>query len=888
MQCSQCHHQNSPLDIHCQHCGQLLAVELSVASTALPFAPYQLLEKAGEGGMGVVYRAYDASLCRFVAIKVLRATGLANQQQLEEARLLSSLQHPNIVTVYDISRYGEQQYIVTEWLEGQTLEQLLTAGKPELPSLLDIAIQMVRGIDCAHQAGVIHRDLKPSNVMVLHQQQQVKLLDFGMASRQSQQVAPELVHANVEQSPGADWSQHTTQGALKGTLPYLAPELIQASAHASVQSDIFSFGVMLYQLCFGVHPFLQESAANTLKAIHDHRQLQLPPSHLPVELLALIRHCLAAEPTKRPASMQQLLQVLEPLQRELNQRARLGWFYPLTRMVFWLPLLLLLLVASLYLGKSSVGRDDVLAAGGSLAILPFENIGADPVAENFIRGLVVSLNHDLSVLGSDNENFWLVPVSEINQLAKPSVSAVHKHFGTDWVLQGTVQHLGTNRRLQLMLVSAAHQKVVASRELDLPVDDWQQAQSRIRDTVVSMLQWQTPAVGVSGLSQGQATDDQAYTHYLTGISLLYRYDFKDNILKAITELQAAVRLNPQFRQAKLELNNAYLTQARYQDYQQGFELAQQASTELAVQYPNDPEVLLQQAEIHRFKAQHQQALQLYLQLSQQLPEHPQVWSGLAACYEHLNQPAEAEQAYLHGVKLQGSWFGWNQLATYYYRTSQLDKAQDAYLQLRELTPNNDQVLQTLGAIQFARGDSDAALQTFEKAVALEPSGFNYSNIATVLFYKKKYPQAVSYFELAVELQPKHLLLWANLADSYRWADQTDKARDSYRQALLLLDERLKVAPASQKLKLRRALYLAKSGQSEQAQRLLDDIKTMQDNQMRVMAAQVAEICGRRQQALELLRQAVATGYQSSEIAHEPEFANLWPEFTGSGPQQNSQ
>lgn len=876
MQCSQCHQQNSPLDIHCQQCGQPLAVELSVAGTAAPFAPYQLLEKAGEGGMGIVYRAYDASLCRFVAIKVLRASGAAISQQLEEARLLSSLQHPNIVTVFDISRYGTQQYIVTEWLEGQTLEQLLTAGKLTLPAVLDITIQMTRGIECAHRAGVIHRDLKPSNVMVLSNQQQVKLLDFGMASRTEAVV--ESGTAVAEVLPGADWSQHTTQGALKGTLPYLAPELTEANAQATVQSDIFSFGVMLYQLCFGVHPFLQDDAAKTLKAIHEHRQLQLPASTLPVALLTLIKHCLAAVPAERPTSMQQVLQVLEPLQRELQQRARLGWLYPLTKMVFWLPLLLLLLAGSLYLGKSSVGRDEVLAAGGSLAILPFENIGADPAAENFIRGLAVSLNHDLSVLGSYNQNFWLVPVSEINQLEQPSVSAVHRHFGTDWVLQGTVQHLGSNRRLQLMLISAAHQKVIASRELDLPVNDWLQAQSRIRDTVLAMLQWQIPATEKSQLSMGQASNDQAYSHYLTGISLLYRYDFKDNLKQAIAELQAAIQLNPQFRQAKLELNNAYLTQASYQDYQQGFELALQASAELAAQYPDDPEVLLQQAEILRFKAQHQQALPLYLQLSQQLPQHPKVWAGLAASYENLNQPAKAEQAFLHGVKQQGSWFGWNQLATFYYRTSQLDKALDAYLQLRQLTPNNDQVLQTLGAIQFAKGDSAGALQTFEQAVALEPSGFNYSNIATVLFYQKQYPQAVRYFELAVELQPKHLLLWANLADSYRWADQADKARDSYQQALLLLDERLKNAPTSAKLKLRRALYLAKSGQTEQAQRLLDDIATMTDNQMRVMAAQVAEICGRRQQALVLLQQAVAAGYQSSEIAHEPEFSNLWPEF----------
>jgi len=879
MQCRHCHLANSPLNIQCQQCGLPLDLELSNHSAA-PFAPYQVLEKAGEGGMGVVYRAYDASLCRFVAIKVLRASGSSTQQQLEEARLLSSLQHPNIVTVYDISRYGEQPYIVTEWLEGQTLEQLLAAEQPKLPAALDLAIQIARGIDCAHQAGVIHRDLKPSNVMVLRKEQQVKLLDFGLASRTGQTSVADA--PETKRMSGSDWSQRTTQGALKGTLPYLAPELTSINATASVQSDVFSFGVMLYQLCFGAHPFLQDSPAQTLQAIH--RPVQLPESKLPAALLKLLRQCLAPVAAQRPDSMRQVLQVLEPLQRQVQQRARLGWLYPLTRTVFWLPLLVLLVLGSLYLGKSSVDRHDVLAGGGSIAILPFDNIGADPAAENFIRGLVVSLGHDLSLLGSYNQNFWLIPVSEISQLDKATVSQIRNRFGTDWVLQGTVQHIGSSRRLQLMLIDAASLKVVVSRELDLPVNDWHLAQSRIRDTVVSMLQWQIPVAEVSRLSLGQASDDQAYSHYLTGISLLYRYDFKDNLIKAIGELQTAVRLDPQFRQAKLELSNAYLMQARYLDYQQGYELALEASEALRRQYPDDPLVLLHQADVLRFQARHQQALPLYLALATKLPEQAKVWNGLAACYEQLNQPADAEQAYLQALKLRGSWFAWNQLATFYYRTSQLDKAQAAYLQLRELTPNNDQVLQTLGAIQFAKGETAAALETFEQAVALEPSGFNYSNVATVLFYQKKYLQAIDYFELAVELQPQHLLLWANLADSYRWAGMADKARDSYQQALALVEVRLKVAPDSAKLRLRRALYLAKSGQTEQAQRVLDAIPTMLDNQMRVMAAQVAEICGRRQQALDWLQQAVASGYQRSEIAHEPEFNKLWPEFNRFGEQ----
>lgn len=873
MQCSHCQSPNSPLDVHCRQCGHLLDIDLSAATSARPFSPYQLLDKAGEGGMGVVYRAYDASLCRFVAIKVLSATGAANQQQLEEARLLSSLQHPNIVTVYDISRYGEQHYIVTEWLEGQTLEQLLAAGKPELELLLDIAIQMAQGIDCAHQAGVIHRDLKPSNVMLLSKQQQIKLLDFGMASRQCGLPFAEAAAAEL-QTPGADWSQQTTQGALKGTLPYLAPELTEVNAQASVQSDIFSFGVMLYQLSFGVHPFLQATAVQTLQAIKEHRQLQLPPSSLPPALLKIIRQCLAAAPLARPASMQQVVQALQQLQRELKQRARLGWLYPLTRTVVWLPLLLLTMAGSLYLGKTSVDRDDVLGNGQTLALLPFENIGADPALDGFIKGLSLSLSHDLSLLGEQNQDYWVIPAAEISQLQQPSVADLHRQFAVDLVLQGSVQHLGATRRLRLALVNASNNRVIRSTELDLTLNGWDQAQQQIRTAVLGLLQWQLPNKLTSQLSRGSATDDRAYQHYLTGLSLLYRFDYQENLEKAVQELQAAVQLNPDFKAAWVELNRAYLKIARLRDFERWFELAVKTSDDLARKFGEDADVLQLLAEIQSQKADHKAAIALYLQALEVSEGNSLLWHGLARVYEAIGDLQQAEYAFAKARDMQKNWFNLNALATFYYRTGQLIKAIESFKELSLLSPENDQILQTLGAVQFAQADVAGALDTFKKALKMAPNGNNYSNVATALFYQKKYSESVAFFEQAVALNPKQLLFWANLADGYRWAGQQEKSVHSYQQAINLIQQRLKTSPESLRLQSRLALYQAKSANCHSAVNFLNSGIAYPDNSVVIMAAQIAEICQQRAKAIDLIKKAMSAGYSTHSIQEEPEFEVL--------------
>jgi serine/threonine protein kinase/tetratricopeptide (TPR) repeat protein len=841
---------------------------------------YQLLRQAGQGGMGIVYQAYDAALQRPVALKVLQLQrqGQFHQQQLlEEARVASSLQHPNIVTVYDISRTEQQSYIVTEWLEGQTLDQYLQRPL-SLAEKLGVLEQIASGLASAHHAGVIHRDLKPSNVMVCLPSQQVKILDFGMASRQRrlQQQAetqgaglPPMLSSQLN----TQWSQHTTAHQIRGTLPYMAPELLQSDEDATIQSDIFAFGVLLYEICYGVHPFLRENADETMQAILQQvkRQPEQIPA-LPQSLKKLIEQCMAANPAQRPMDLTSVALLLKKLQQELFQRQRLGVWYPLVRWQFWASLAPLLLILSLWLGQQSVDKQSLLSQGKTIALVPLQNIGADPSVQQFLTGMSLSLSQDLAQIGQHNGNVWVLPPAELAELKEVSTRAIYQQFQTELVISGSLQHLGNTRRLSLNLQNGADGRILKTAEFDLALNNWDLAQQQVRTELVRLLNWQVP--DAITLSKGSATNETAYKAYLTGISYLYRHDYKDNIEKSLQQLQLAVQTDPQFIEARYALIDAMLQMARVRDIHHWLPQAEQLIQALEQQLPKNSRLLVLQAEIAKLRSYYPQAIELYSQAQQLEPNNALLNHGLARTFDLAGQTAVAEQHFLRAVALSRNWYFINELAVFYYKHQQLDKAERSYRELAGLAPNNAMVLQTLGAIQFSRADYPAALATFNQAVAIDNDAVNHSNIGTLLFYQQKYAEASEHFALAVELKPDNYQLWGNLADSYRWSQQPDKALQSYQQAIRLVSLLLEKTPNLKNARLRLGLYLAKSGQSRQALQELKAAGALTKPQQLINAAQICEISGERQRAVDYLTTALELGYDFDALQSEPEFSQL--------------
>jgi len=278
--------------------------------------PYEIIELLGAGGMGEVYRAQDARLDRSVAIKILPAAFSADSDRLhrfeQEARSASALNHPNIVTIYERGQDGSTYYIAMELVEGKTLRELLVAGLLPIRKAIEIAAQVAEGLAKAHEAGIAHRDLKPGNLMVSHDGF-VKILDFGLAKLAS--TSGELSEIRTMSA----WQ--TRPGLVLGTVQYMSPE--QASGgRLDFRSDQFSFGLVLYEMVTGKHPFQRSTAAETLVAIlrEQAEPIGVQNPDAPAPLCWAIERCLAKEPDKRYVSTRDLARELAAIRDHFSEK----------------------------------------------------------------------------------------------------------------------------------------------------------------------------------------------------------------------------------------------------------------------------------------------------------------------------------------------------------------------------------------------------------------------------------------------------------------------------------------------------------------------------------------------------------------------------------------
>jgi serine/threonine protein kinase len=278
--------------------------------TTSAISHYEILEPLGQGGMGTVYRAVDVRLRRPVAIKLLRHQGVASAENrkrfVQEARAASALNHPHIITIYDIGEEGGASFIAMEYVAGRSLADVLGRERLGIGDALKYAIQIADALAAAHAAGIVHRDLKPAN-LVLSDKGSIKVLDFGLA-KLTEAIQSEPGDAPDTTTTGsADGQLRTEEGTILGTAAYMSPEQAEGKS-ADARSDVFSFGVVLYEMITGRRAFRGDSQMSTLAAILTKEPE--PPSRivtgLPRDLEKVIVRCLRKSPERRWQSMADL------------------------------------------------------------------------------------------------------------------------------------------------------------------------------------------------------------------------------------------------------------------------------------------------------------------------------------------------------------------------------------------------------------------------------------------------------------------------------------------------------------------------------------------------------------------------------------------------------
>ena len=541
----------------------LLARQMAVEDRLRPghrLGPYEIEALLGVGGMGEVYRGRDTRLGRDVALKVI-SPRLVEDPSLRrrfelEARAASVLNHPSIVTIYDVGESEGISWIAMEWVEGRTLRQAIADGPLALRDAVSIARQLAEGLAVAHAKGIVHRDLKPENVMLVADGRS-KILDFGLA----RQGLAETLESTISQrvTLAAPASEGTGAGTILGTVGYMSPEQA-AGRPVDFRSDQFALGLVAYEMIAGQRAFARQTPVETLTAII--RDEPVPLSSLregvPKPLQELIAVCLAKRPEDRFASTRELASRLEavgtglssasltqPTRTMIASQPDLARRRSLRR-----PALAMTAALAVALGGAAWMRFQVSRkAIGSLAVLPFVNAGKDPEADYLGDGLTESLIDQMSRVPT-LKVMARATVFRFKGASDPQEAG--RKLGVGAVLTGTVSRRGDRLAISAELIEIATGARLWGERYDRPFTDLLLVQDSIASDISDRLRLRLSGPEKRTLSLHGTESPEAYQLYLKA-RFLVRRDTEEDDLEATRLLQQALAADPRFVEARLKL-----------------------------------------------------------------------------------------------------------------------------------------------------------------------------------------------------------------------------------------------------------------------------------------------------------------------------------------------
>ena len=794
---------------------------------------YRILEKIGAGGQGTVYKATDAKLGRSVVIKVLPpelTVKEANLKRFErEARLASSLDHPNICTIFDLNDIGGVHFIAMQFVDGKNVRQLVNGRPLDLRSALTITIQVADALTAAHARGIIHRDIKAGNVMVTPAGQ-AKVLDFGLAK---------LMDPEGQGPGGIHHTDLTEVGIPYGTATYAAPEQARGE-RVDGRADIFSTGVLLYEMLTGIWPFQGKTSVDVRHAVlHEEPQPLDEARHeaVPARLQVILDRTLAKNPKDRYQKVSELRDDLRVVLREVESGASPG-FEPVTpvaprhlsgtgrmgRAMRWLRQVTGEKTAPPRVSTSGHAAHDTPATSAgdperkSLAILPFKNLSNDPQSSFYEFSLADAVITELARVRS----LVVRPSSEIVKYQGVAVDPrqAGREMSVSAVLSAGFLRAGDRIRVTAQLVDVDSGDLLWSDRIDADATDIISVQDTITQEICDGLRLELTSDEKVRLEQQRTANAEAYEEYLRGRACLAQFVYKTvarkDVDEAIEHFERAADLDPDFALAHSGLGAAYSSR-----------------------------VMKGQGEPDDHAIAH------------------------AAFDKALARDPHLIEARMNMIFI-------------FLSSGEKAKARNAAEKLRREAPNDASAHFARGVVARLDGDYDKALRSLDQMARLNPADrvvVSY-NRARLLTYQGRYDEALAELDRGAAIEPDHPLIKTFRARALYYKGEPVKAAE-------ILEQVLEQHPQLDGIRPIYATFLSALGWREEARgQLTDEVRATAntDHDVAYWLASAYALEGERAEALQWLRRAIELGNENKpwfkrdknwdSLRDDPEFQRI--------------
>ncbi len=674
---------------------------------------YRLVEKIGEGGMGVVWKAVDTTLDREVAVKLLPGAFSQDPERLRrfkrEAKAVAALNHPNIVTIHSVEEAEGVHFITMELVGGRPLSRLIPRDGFPLDRFFALAAPLTDAISAAHQQGITHRDLKPENVMVTDEGR-LKVLDFGLAKLA--EGAP--VGVSESQLPTAS---ATEPGRILGTVAYMSPEQAQGK-QVDQRSDIFSLGVVLYEMATGRRPFQGETHADLLASILRDTPptvVELNPA-LPRQLGRIVAHCLARDPKRRFQTALDLRNELEALNEELALA-----------------------------GAPGRRGADIPEGLHSVAVLPLENLSGDSTQDFFADGMTEALITDLAKIGA-LKVISRTSVMQYKGVKKP-LKEIARELGVGAIVEGSVLRAADRVRITAQLIEASTDKHLWAESYNRELSDVLTLQSEVARAIAREVKVKLTPEDRERLAGVRPVDPVAHDAYLKG-RFCWNRRTRDALRQGIEHFNRAIEQDPTYAMGYVGLADSYLLLGRY-----------------SVQAPKE---VMPKAKAAAMRA---------LEIDERVGEaHASL--AMVRYYFDWDWPA-AEESFRRSIELKPGyatahhWFAW-----YLAGMGRDDEAMARFAQALELDPLSLIIQTNIGTHNYFARRLDRAIEQLRKTIELDRNFVvAHQWLGRALELQGLYEEAISHLRTALALSPEENESAASLAHAYGLAGRHAEARE---------------------------------------------------------------------------------------------------------------